>query len=387
MAKSPEEEKKKKKKQHAILGTTAAIGSVPVLRAAGGVPINRITESALKRPFTVDDFNSRSGLFSKFLEDHPDVMPRVTPVRDADRSGNSKLFYSPHERIINVRGVKVPLKNNQGVITGSRTYADTRFLGGIAHEMGHADVDKKLNMTDLNHGLYSLGHMGPIAPLAAASIPAVLQNKRHARIAASVAGLLSLPMLANEIGASAYGYKRLGAMSDLTWRDKIKAFSGVPTYAASAAAPLLAYKVKDMLHGYDEEEDTRKTASVSTPPVPMEKIISIINKLAGANRPHMPVNRIKVASLLAKLSGVVDKLRHSGKGRSWDNGDPEQKRIGIEVEQEHVSGDEFSDKQKVDMAKEIVRDHLKEDPEYYTHLMEMEQKVKRSPTNGLTFGG
>ncbi len=46
--------------------------------------------------------------------------------------------------------------------------------------------------------------------------------------------------------------------------------------------------------------------------------------------------------------------------------DPEQLRAGIEVELEHTT-----DKA---IAKEIAKDHLKEDPKYYTKLQKMEQK-------------
>jgi len=56
-------------------------------------------------------------------------------------------------------------------------------------------------------------------------------------------------------------------------------------------------------------------------------------------------------------------------GKDDSEFDPKQLKIGIEHEMEHTD-----DKDK---AKEIAKDHLIEDPEYYTHLKEME---KKSPT-------
>ena len=46
--------------------------------------------------------------------------------------------------------------------------------------------------------------------------------------------------------------------------------------------------------------------------------------------------------------------------------DPEQLRMGIDIEMEHT------DDQAV--AAEIALDHLQEDPQYYTHLTEMEKE-------------
>jgi hypothetical protein len=43
-----------------------------------------------------------------------------------------------------------------------------------------------------------------------------------------------------------------------------------------------------------------------------------------------------------------------------DKIDPEQLKIGIEIEQEHTTD--------LDLAEKIARDHLAEDPEYYTKL-------------------
>jgi len=52
-------------------------------------------------------------------------------------------------------------------------------------------------------------------------------------------------------------------------------------------------------------------------------------------------------------------------GKSDAEFDPEQLKIGIEVEKEHTPEDKI--------AKEIAKDHLAEDPAYYTHLQEFEK--------------
>lgn len=48
--------------------------------------------------------------------------------------------------------------------------------------------------------------------------------------------------------------------------------------------------------------------------------------------------------------------------------DPEQLKMGIKAELEHTSSRE--------MAKEIAKDHLKEDPKYYSKLKKMEESVQ-----------
>jgi len=51
------------------------------------------------------------------------------------------------------------------------------------------------------------------------------------------------------------------------------------------------------------------------------------------------------------------------------NFDPEQLAMGIESEMEHTDNPEE--------AKEIAKDHLCEDPFYYTHLKTMENKYNK----------
>lgn len=70
-------------------------------------------------------------------------------------------------------------------------------------------------------------------------------------------------------------------------------------------------------------------------------------------------------------SELFDRFWNGGKknetGLSEDDVDPDQLRMGIEVEYEHTPDREVS--------KRIALDHLAEFPDYYTALAEMEQKL------------
>ena len=64
--------------------------------------------------------------------------------------------------------------------------------------------------------------------------------------------------------------------------------------------------------------------------------------------------------------------REEGKGtkKEMKEPDPEQLKMGIEVEREHQQSLNLTDQD----VEQIARDHLKEDPEYYTKLRQMEAK-------------
>ena len=50
--------------------------------------------------------------------------------------------------------------------------------------------------------------------------------------------------------------------------------------------------------------------------------------------------------------------------------DPMQVKIGTKVELEHTSNKKVAEK--------IAKDHLREFPNYYTHLLKMEAKLKKA---------
>src|SRR5690606_6932951 len=126
---------------------------------------------------------------------------------------------------------------------------------------------------------------------------------------------------------------------------------------------------------------------------------SIKNVLAAANSLHAYINNkenelkksalnknnvddfrdaLKAASVqLNKISASITTLSKTAgvdllPGGLADAGAPkdldeEQLRMGIEVELEHTNNK--------DIAREIALDHLTEDPKYYSHLLEMENKA------------
>lgn len=65
-------------------------------------------------------------------------------------------------------------------------------------------------------------------------------------------------------------------------------------------------------------------------------------------------------------------------GRRPKGFDSEQLKMGIKVELEHTKGGDLSPDRARSLAREIAMDHLVEDPEYYTHLKEMEAKYQKS---------
>lgn len=75
-----------------------------------------------------------------------------------------------------------------------------------------------------------------------------------------------------------------------------------------------------------------------------------------------------VEKYLGKIFEWVEQKHPVGKHTEVpkDQFDPEQLKMGIEVEKEH-SDDE-------NIALEITKDHLAECPKYYTYLLQMEEK-------------
>ena len=66
-------------------------------------------------------------------------------------------------------------------------------------------------------------------------------------------------------------------------------------------------------------------------------------------------------------------------GIRWETFDPEQFRVGLEVELEHGSVDPASNVTNDDplMTGKIAWAHLAEFPDYYTRLAQMEAEAKR----------
>lgn len=78
-------------------------------------------------------------------------------------------------------------------------------------------------------------------------------------------------------------------------------------------------------------------------------------------------------TILNTIKKVIrENILSGGKGdkRQSIDFDPDQLKMGIEIEREHTTDPEI--------AKEIAIDHLSEDPHYYTHLKQMEKQHGRA---------
>jgi len=106
----------------------------------------------------------------------------------------------------------------------------------------------------------------------------------------------------------------------------------------------------------------------------------IVNRLIGfiAKNPHpadsdvrafAESNGINIEQMQKKIYGILSDFLTGGKskGKQFDI-NPEELKMGIEVEQEHTGN-------KI-LAGKIAMDHLAENPDYYTRLLEMESEAK-----------
>lgn len=64
-----------------------------------------------------------------------------------------------------------------------------------------------------------------------------------------------------------------------------------------------------------------------------------------------------------------------GVGDCYDEYDPVEMEMGIAVEMEHIGKSDLSEDEKIAIARDIARDHLKEIPDYYTRLKKMEKSA------------
>lgn len=118
--------------------------------------------------------------------------------------------------------------------------------GVLAHEMGHAKVNKKLKdifggnvggfISTTGSGL--IGNVAGKYATEAALIGALAGGRRGAKRIGLIGALAQVPRLMDETAASWWGDKFL---SDRGLEGGEKAFSGLGTYAASTAAPLLPW--------------------------------------------------------------------------------------------------------------------------------------------------
>jgi hypothetical protein len=84
---------------------------------------------------------------------------------------------------------------------------------------------------------------------------------------------------------------------------------------------------------------------------------------------------------MPKQRFTIEEARRIGEtiGITWDEFDVEQFRMGLDVEMEHGSHDPDTDVTHNDpiLTGKIAWAHLKEFPDYYTRLYEMEEEAEK----------
>ena len=124
---------------------------------------------------------------------------------------------------------------------------NTIFLGKgmkgnstLAHEMGHAE-DPAFFST-LNYR----GRQGT----ALGSLIAALGKRSIAKFGVGLGALGGASTLTSEGSASARGFKMLGEAGENSFKEKLKAAEGLPTYMLASLLPLITYKGKKLLGGF-----------------------------------------------------------------------------------------------------------------------------------------
>jgi hypothetical protein len=140
---------------------------------------------------------------------------------------NARAFYSP---------------NNATVAIGDEMESHP---SSIAHEAGHV-FGPKAYLNPLQRGISS------VASGLGAGEALIADNKDDSRHWAEAGTMASLPTLASEIDASTRGANMLKRMG--MGLGRFKTFDGIPTYAAEAALPMLAYEGKNQLGGFDHSK-------------------------------------------------------------------------------------------------------------------------------------
>lgn len=116
--------------------------------------------------------------------------------------------------------------------------------GVLAHELGHSSQSFKMRMVrKLGGGVNMLGTGGAL----------FTHDKNDAFSNALIGTAGGAGVLANEIDASMKGSKLL-AQAGMKGKGRAGAFLGLPTYAAAMGMPLAAYKVKDLMGGFDGQK-------------------------------------------------------------------------------------------------------------------------------------
>lgn len=122
-----------------------------------------------------------------------------------------------------------------------------------AHEFGH----QKFIENHPTLGRMGMDYYNPNVALLGSTLPSLMPTRNAGRLAAILGALGSLPTVASELGASHEGGKLLAQQSG-NKLDYLKAYGGVPTYLAAAAAPLAAYGIASGLGRWDKDDKKKE---------------------------------------------------------------------------------------------------------------------------------
>jgi hypothetical protein len=121
--------------------------------------------------------------------------------------------------------------------------------GVLAHEVGHG-VGPSVYIKGLTR------RFSQLAPALATGNILFTNDENTARNSALISPLLSAPLLASEFDASMRGSNILKKLTkgNLTRLQRLSPFVGLPTYAAFATSPILAYLTKKKMDGFDNKQ-------------------------------------------------------------------------------------------------------------------------------------
>ena len=83
-----------------------------------------------------------------------------------------------------------------------------------------------------------------------------------------------------------------------------------------------------------------------------------------------------------KLAATIPDLLQSGKAKNKGTYKSDQMSMGKKVEHEHTEGNKLDKPVQNVIAKKISKDHLKEIPDYYSRLKNMEDNAKKAASEG-----
>jgi hypothetical protein len=199
--------------------------------AAGGVPLGL---SALAALYSNKAISGMSESPSVDVNRLLDVMKAHHPQKGAVGIGPQD---PPHDYAYDMESHRVRSK------AGDRTP-----LPALAHELGHAQqyaggFKPWRAVTRLSRAAT------PLAIVASALTTALSRNERVSRNVALAGTVAMLPMLAEETGASARGYRGMRGIGQGRL-ESAKSFIGLPTYAAASLQPILLHNLKKQLGGF-----------------------------------------------------------------------------------------------------------------------------------------